>query len=237
MNVKKFGTALVVILALGAVMASSAFAAAEEKAAPWQVFKEIKEEKEVFAPLAESETVSSTGSGELVTTVGETPLVLKSTGLECLECKIENSGGKSIGTGKLKFTGVTVSSPATCAVSGGAVTTLALKVNAGFMGGAGSGNTVLFQPSSGSTFATVTLKEGSGSCPLSGSYIVSGKVFVRSNNSTGTYAVSQTVTSSGAINAEGGGELKFGSKAAELNGTGTFSLSGKRSGQKFGTHE
>jgi hypothetical protein len=185
--------------------------------------------------LSGSETVSSTGSGELVTTVGETPLVLKSTGLNCLECRIENSGGLAGGSGKLEFTGVTVATPSTCAVSGGKVTTLALTSRHWFhifhfwyTG---------YRPRTGTTFATVTLKEGSGSCPLSGSYIVSGSVWVRGNNETGVYAVSQTFTSSGTINSEAGGELKFGSKNAELNGTGTFSLSGAKNGEVYGVHE
>jgi hypothetical protein len=215
-------------------MASSAFAVAEEEAATWRT-------GESGTALTGSETVSSTGSGELVTTVGETPLVLKSTGMECIECKIENSGGKAVGSGKLKFTGVTVSTPATCAVSGGAVTTLALTFTWFYMGTwhpAGGGSFrwwwLWIHPNSGTTFATVTLKEGSGSCPLAGSYIVSGNVFAHPTNETGAYAKEQTVTSSGTLNAEGGGELKFGTKNAELNGTGTFALSGAKKGSVFG---
>jgi hypothetical protein len=232
MNLKKLGLALVVVCALGALVASSAFAAATQKNATWRTGS-------TGTVLTGSETVKASGSGELVTTVGETPLVLKSAGLECLECKVENSSGNAIGSGKLKFTGVTVSTPATCAVSGGSVTTLALKINAGYMG-AGTTNYVLFQPNSGTTFATVTLTAGSGSCPLSGSYIVSGKDFVQSNNATGVYEVNQTVQSSGTINSEASGEatpLKFGSKEAKLNGSGTFAFSGGKAGTVFGTHE
>jgi hypothetical protein len=228
MNLKKFGMTLVAILVLGAVVASSAFGAAGTKDATWRVGASGSE-------LVGSETVTASGSNEFVFFWGETPVVLNSTGLECLECKIENVSGNGVGSGKLKFTGVTVSSPATCAVSGGAVTTLALKVNAGFM--EGTTNYVQFAPNSGTTFATVTLKEGSGVCPLSGSYIVSGKVYVQSNNATGVYEKEQTVKSSGTINSTAGGELKFGSKNAELNGTGTFKLSGTKAGEVFGTHE
>jgi len=186
--------------------------------------------------LSGSETVTSTGSGELVTTVGSTPLVLNSTGLSCSGCKIENSGGAAIGSGKLEFTGVTVKEPATCAVSGGKVTTLALKVQADWMKATGEEpNYILFEPNSGTTFATLTLVAGSGSCPLAGSYIVSGKVFVQSVNATGTQKIEQPVNSSGTINSTAGGELKFGSKTAALNGSGTFVLSGAKAGSTFGT--
>jgi hypothetical protein len=104
----------------------------------------------------------------------------------------------------------------------------------------GGNNTVLFVPAVGEEFTTVHLIAGSGSCPISGFYTVEGEVFVRSNNATGVYAVEQTVTSSGAINAEGSGKanaLLFGEEPAELNGTGTFKLSGAKKGTVFGTHE
>jgi hypothetical protein len=117
------------------------------------------------------------------------------------------------------------------------VETVELQVNAGFMGGAGSGNTVLFKPKGTTELTTVELVDGSGSCSIAGPYEVKGEVFVRSNNATGTYAASQTVTASGAINAEGGGSLTFGAEPAELNGTGTFALSGAKKGTVFGTHE
>jgi hypothetical protein len=252
MRLKKLGTALVVVLALGAVMAGNAFAGvAFEEAATWRT-------GEAGTVLSGSESVTSTGSGELITKVGETPLVLKSTGLECIECTIKNEereileGEKkvkksvAVGNGKLKFTGVTVASPSACAVSGGSVTTVPLEVTAYFMNTRDFikegkeftelQNWVLFHPASGNTFATVTLTKGTGTCPISGSYIVSGTVFVKSNNSTGVYAVNQTVTSSGTLNAEAGGSLKFGEASAELNGTGTFSLSGAKKGEVFGTH-
>lgn len=152
-----------------------------------------------------------------------------------LGCKIENVSGNAVGSGKLEFTGVTVAKPATCAVSGGTVTTLLLRFLHHFR--IGPRWLTKFLPNTGTTIATVTLKAGSGSCPLSGSYIVSGNVFVSANNATGVYAASQGFTSSGVINAEGGGELKVGSKSAELTGAGSFALSGARASEVYGARE
>jgi hypothetical protein len=227
MELKKFWIALFTVLALGAFTAGSASAAAVTEDVFWTL---------EGAELTGSETVSSTGSNEFAFSLGETPVVLKSTGLECLECSISNPGGKATGTGKLKFTGVTVTTPAACAVSGGAVTTFQLTVDPDWM--IGSTNYILFKPVSGTTFATVALVKGTGSCPLAGEWIVAGEVFIKSRNATDVLAVEQTVDSSGAINKEASGKatpLTFGSKEAVLNGTGTFKLSGKNAGQKFAT--
>ncbi len=229
MRLKKLGAAIVVVLALGAVVASSAFAAAEEVPATWRV-------GEAGTVLSGSEAVTATGSGELVTELGETPLVLKSSGLECLECTIKNEEGKAKGAGKLKLTGVTVSSPAGCQVSGGSITTVLLDFTHYYMGGGWWFTRI--EVFSGTTFATVKIEKQTGkTCAIAGSYLVSGNIFAKANNATGVYAKEQTGTTSGAINAEGGGELKFGSKAAELKGTATFALSGANKGQVFGAHE
>jgi hypothetical protein len=228
MNLKKLGAALVVVLLLSAVVVSSASAAAVAEAATWRTGS-------AGTVLSGSETETATGKGELVTAVGETPLVLKSTGLECLECTIKNEEGKATGTGKLRLTGVTVSSPAACAVNGGAITTVVIVFAHYYMNG------VLWETRisvlSGATLATVSLVKGSGACPIAGTYNLTGNLFTRATNATGVYAAGQTATSSGAINKEAGGELKFGSKAAELNGTATYALSGPKSGELFGVHK
>jgi hypothetical protein len=228
MNLKKLGMALIVALAFSAVIASSAFAAAETKDTTWSVGT-------AGTVLAGSETISASGSNELVWTIGSTQFRMKSTGLECLECKIENTGGTAVGTGKLKFTGVTFTTPATCKVNGGAITTLAVRFTPDWM--IGATDYVKFEPNSGTTFATVKVESGTGSCSISGSYPLSGKLFTRATNATGVYAASQTVASSGAINSAAGGELKFMSGAAELNGTASLALSGSRKGEVFGTKE
>src|SRR6185503_11540602 len=57
---------------------------------------------------------------------------LKWTGTECVECKIENAGGTAVGSGKLKFTGVTVAEPAGCSAPA-TITTKALSLQADWM--------------------------------------------------------------------------------------------------------
>ena len=177
MKLKKLGTALVVVLALGAVMVSSASAAAVTEDATWRTGA-------AGTVLTTVESVNTTGSGELVTEVGSTKLVLKATGLECLSCTVQNTGGTAVGAGKLKFTGVTVVTPAPCAVAGGSVTTTALNLKADYMGVAGptaSNNAALFVPVEGTRFATVELVKGTGACALAGSYPVTGSQYVSTN--------------------------------------------------------
>jgi hypothetical protein len=235
MKLKKLGMALVVICAFGAAMASSALAAAVTEDVPWTIEK---------TGLVGSETVTSSGSGILISEVGKTSLELNSTGIECVGCKIENTGGvatgSAIGTGKLVFTGVTVTKPATCAVESlpghvvGQIETVDLKIKADYM--IGTSDYVLFEPEEGSKFTEFKLIKGSGSCSIAGTYSITGSDYVKTNNATGVLAVSQEVTSSGTINSEAGGELKLGEKKAELNGTATFALSGANKGKKFGTN-
>ena len=219
MNLKKFGMALVAVLALGAVMANTAFGAATTTDVQWYL-------NGSSTALSGSQAATSglVGTGTLETEVGETPLTLNSTGLECVGCTIFNEGSSAKGAGKLKFTGVTVATPTGCEVSGGAVETSALTVDADYM--IETKNYVRFAPV-GTSFATVTLKAKTGkTCAISGPYIVKGAVFVKSQKATGEGATKQLVNSSGPINAEAGGELKFGSKNATLTGEAFFEAGG-----------
>jgi hypothetical protein len=234
MRLKKLGTALVVVLALGAIAVSSASAAAVTEDQTWTI---------EGVTLSGSESVSSSGAGELKTTVGTTPLKLsEATGINCLSCTISNSGGSAVGSGSLEFTGVTVETPATCAATNvgstlnGVIRTKALEVKADYM--IGTADYILFKPATGTLFAEIELMKGSGGCPISGPYNVTGEVFVKSVNGTGVDEVIQKVESSGTINETASGKtepLLFGGKKAELIGTASFALSGANKGKKFGT--
>jgi hypothetical protein len=181
--------------------------------------------------LSGSETVGP--SGELVTEIAGTKLRLTANGVECLSCVIENSGGVAVGHGKVRLTGVTVTQPATCAVEGGAVTTNATNVKPDYM--IGSSSFVKFEPTEGTSFATLKLIKGTGSCALSGTYSVTGSAFAKADNTTGTFSVSQIFSTSGAINAEAGGELLLGSKKVEVTGAIPISMTGARAGTTFAT--
>jgi hypothetical protein len=227
-RVKRLVIVLIAVWTVGVVVVSAASAAAVTEDVQWYTGSTSSS-----TLLVGSESISSTGSGELITDIGETPLVFKATGVECLECTISNEGGKAVGFGRRRFTGVTVVSPSTCSVPGGVVTSLRLRMEADYM--IGSTTYVKITPASGTTFATITLTSGSGACPITGSYITTGSLFAKDNNATNVFAVTQSGVSSGAINKEAGGELKFGSKPAELNGTASFAFSGSRKGTAFAT--
>ena len=239
MKLKNLEMALFVICALGVVMASSAFAArAVTEDQTWTI---------EGVTLSGSESVSSTGTGTLITKVGTTPLELEAANIRCLSCKIENSGSPSsaVGSGTLEFTGVTVKTPAVCAAKNiggtvGIIKTNALEIKADYMMEAGKEpNYILFKPVGSSTlFVELELLKGSGACPLSGKYKVTGEVFAKSVDGTGIGAERQEVKSSEEINKEASNKaepLQFGGVAAVLNGSASFALSGANSDLDFGT--
>jgi hypothetical protein len=210
MNLKKLGTALVVVLALGAVMASSAFATAVTKDTHW-----IDSAGEITgSPEMKLEAVEN---GFLETTVAGTPLTLKTTAASCVGCTL---GANATASGKIKFENVTVVTPAACAVEGGTVTTKALTAQADWM--EGEKDYIKFLPATeGGAFATVTLVKGTGTCALAGNYNVTGSAFGETVNKTGVLATMQNVKFSGTINSTAGGALKFGAEPATLSGQAT----------------
>jgi hypothetical protein len=221
MRLKKLGAALAVVAALAAVFASSSFAAAATTAEPWVVGG---------STLTGSETVTSAidagTTATFSTEVAGTKYKLESTGIECVGCKIENVGGSAVGSGKLKFTGVTVKEPASCSVAS-SIETTALSITADWM--SGTTTYVKFVPTAGETkeFATAEIT----GCSLATNLVPKGSIFVQAKNTTGTPAVEQEVTSSEAINNAAGGSLKVGTKAAVLAGSAKFKLSGGKTFQ------
>jgi hypothetical protein len=238
MRLKKLGAALVVVAALGAVLASSAFAeGAMQVPKQWYVGTPGK-------LLSGSKTVNVKSAGGTFTTeVGKTKYKLHSTGVSCVGCIIENSGGHAIGSGKLKFEGVTVEEPAGCSVAS-TIETASLSVTADWMESVlvenpetheletvtTSTNYVKFVPTAGEAteFATVKIT----GCALATTLVPKGSVFARTVNATGVLAAEQPVESSEAINATAGGNLHVGTKNASLTANATFTLA---SGEAFGT--
>jgi hypothetical protein len=226
MRLKKLGAALVVVAALGAVLASSALAAATQVPAQWWVGEAPEN------PLSEPESVeveAGAKGGTFTTEVGKVKYKLHSSKVSCVGCSIENSGGHAIGSGSLKFEEVTVEEPTGCSVAG-TIETAALSVSADWM--IGSANYVKFVPSAGESteFATVKIT----GCALATTLVPKGSVFVQSQNATGTQAKTQEVHSSEAINATAGGNLHVGTKNAVLTADATFTLA---SGEEFWTEE
>jgi hypothetical protein len=224
MRLKKLGAALVVVAALGAVLASSAFAAATQEAAQWYTGSGSG----TLLSGSETATAEAIGTGTFETEVGKVKYVLQSTEIECAGCSVENSGGHAIGSGALKFKNVTVKEPAGCSVAS-EIETAALSVSADWM--IGSTDYVKFTPAAGESteFATVKIT----GCALATTLVPKGSVFVQAANATGVQATPQKITSSGAINATAGGNLHVGTKNATLAAEANFALG---SGAPFGTH-
>ena len=228
MSLKKLGAVLVVVAALGAMLASSAFAAATTTDVKWYTGAAPGTE------LSGSETVSAEqlGVATFKTTVAATEIVIKATGVECVECKIENSAGKAVGSGKLKFLGVTVEKPAGCSVAS-TITTKALSIQADWM--IGATNYVKFFPTAGEEAGFATIELTGASCAIKTAIIPKGSVFTQSVNPTGTLASPQQIASSATINSTAGGSLHVGTETASLTAETKFKLSGAKAGQTFGT--
>lgn len=166
----------------------------------------------------------------LETEVSGQKVELEGAGTECVECKIENSGGVTVGSGELRFTGITVVSPAGCTVSSTFRTKL-LSITADWM--IGTVDYFKLVPAAGEENGVFTLELGGGeACPFSTAIIPKGSLFLRAENETGTQAVFQSVRSSAAINGTAGGRFHIGAHTASLEGTAVFTVAG---GVAYGT--
>jgi hypothetical protein len=232
MSLKKFGVALLTVFVLGAIAANSAFATnAFVGGGTWNVGGPKLKEGEANAKEL---TTKANGKTSLVTSIAGVRMDLTAPEISCLGCKIDNTAG-TVATidGVLSFTEVTVSEPAGCAVEGGKVETKPLTATLG-MGGAGTKATLKFVPKEGTTFALVVLT--GTSCPIAGTYKVTGTQFGEASNATGVFAETQEVKTSAAIQESAGeaGSLKFGANPAVLTGALKGTLTSK---EKWGGEE
>jgi hypothetical protein len=225
MGLKRFGATFVASLALAAVFASSAFATATTTNSNWFVVGKTPQ------PLPSGETAAAKCSAAenfaLKGTIAGVEVELKATGLECVSgAVIKQEGEHAIGTGQLKFTGVSVVKPATCKTPA-SITTNALTAKT-YM----EGTTVYtrFEPTTGETLATVELTE----CTAKGSYPVKGTLFGRASSATETEATNQPLTFSSTIQSTAGGSLTLAGKAANVSGKSNNELV---SGSAFGLYE
>jgi hypothetical protein len=115
----------------------------------------------------------------LDTEIGGASVSLSASGLECVECMVQNSGflgsmGVSGSGGKLKLTGVTVTSgSASCFVESSSGKGVVLTEPLAFE--ATGTNSILVKPQSGTALAKFQIKaQVGGKCAIAGSYTVSG---------------------------------------------------------------
>jgi hypothetical protein len=240
MSLKKLSAVVFAVLAISAVMASSAFAAAETKAGEWYTGASPG------TTLAGSVTATATvgehpvigKKGQLNGTIAGQPVKITSTGISCVECKIENkevtskAGKVAFGTGKIQFTGVTADEPTGCTVSSegnvvGEILTRKLVIHGDWAVAGSEKVFVQFIPEAGATAAFAQLKLKGGQCEaIEGPYNVTGTVFGESQNNRGVFAASQGIVFSPAIQTTTGAALKLGGNPAEFTGTGIFALTG-----------
>jgi hypothetical protein len=259
MSLKKLGAAMLAVLALSAVVASSASAKVETVPAQW--YTGTTAAGVTTLPVGTSQPVTATvgnhleigTKGRLKGTIGEKAIEITSTGIECVECKIENKAavttGKpnvvAYGTGKIRFTGVSVDSPKSCKVTSeekdksgnpieGQILTKSLVIHGDFMDNEVPTNQhafIQFLPAEAKTiFAQFTL-EGGECEAISGPYNVTGSVFGESKLNTGEAAASQELLFSPAIQKTAGAELKLGGNLAEFTGTGIFTTGSPKVGE------
>ena len=227
MCLKKLGAVLLAVFALGAISASSAFATEEwsEGTSAWYTGASPGTKLAESKKAGENELglkASAATALQLESTIGSpaVPFKLEASGLECVGCTIKNiAGPHAVATGKLKFTGVKLIEPnAAVCTSSTTVESKLLEAIKGMKKGSSTVGLIQFKPEEGETFATVTI-EGA-TCPIAGTYKVTGTVWARPANATGVFAVNQPIELSKAIQ-QGAGtttSLKFGANPAWLIG-------------------
>jgi hypothetical protein len=231
MSLKRLSLMVAAVLALTAVVATSANAAVSTTAAQW--FKNGTALTETGVAIEGEKTENGIFKSE----IGTTKIELQSTQFSCSGCTIFNkavtskAGAVATGSGQIVFEIVTVLKPSGCTVTGetgieGVVPTKVLRIHGDWMDTTTTNQHAFVQflpPEGTTTFAQFELS--GGECAgISGKRNVSGSVFGESVNNTGVEAAEQEIAFSGAIQSTSGGGLLLGTKAAELTAKGKFKL-------------
>jgi hypothetical protein len=235
MSLRRFSVAMVAVIMLAALIADSASAAVTTNGS-WHVEGRNGGAalKAGEAPAVGCEAVEGLELEGLVGTT-KVPITLTAENVECIEASIFNDeSGAATDQGKLRFTGVTVDTPAACSVEGGTVTTNNLR-------------TELYMDSSNSSIAFDKFEAASGitnlaiinligaECPITGAKGLKGALYGRATRLTEAHAVIQPLkfgkaeeeTATGKVN------LEFAGNPAELEGTAVNFLTGTDAGKKF----
>jgi hypothetical protein len=231
-TLKNFSLAIAFIVAVGAVMASTASATMSSEG-QWYI-------GETFPGTALPEGTSKTMACEnesprfiLTGTVGEAliPTKIAATGMECVGASIKNEGSHGVFSGKLQFTGVTVVEPSGCTVENGTVTTEALKAQLYMDSGSSTLAFAKFEPAAGATgrFAVVKIQ----GCAIAGSKTVRGSMFGEATNPTSTFAAKQPLEFSSTVDTTAESALILAGNEAHISGQAADYLS---SGESFMAH-
>lgn len=200
MNLRTLGIVLTAVIASLALAVSSASARElfEASSSAWYLGPSPG------TKLAETKVLITKPDPEtkvtIATTISTFSVKLTATGLKCVSCKVENSGGLALAKGELELTGMTLSSsePAKCSTT----STLKTKAFTATMGSVGvTGRMpIRFAPTAGETFAVVEIT-GAG-CPIAGAYKMTGFLFGEGSNTTEKFSKEQTFSFSQAIQEE-----------------------------------
>jgi len=237
-KIEKLGSALVVVLALAGITAGSALAAATETTGHWKVGGTALATGESRDVLCATDTETSSNF-KLIGKVAGSAVEVEASGIECPEASIfqaeEGGHGYARDSGKLKFTGLKVNTPAACSTSA----TLTTNPLTSQIMMEGTKVYDRFKPSSGMTIVVVAIS----GCAANGNYALKGTLFGLAThvangfhvaNATNEERAAQTLEFSGGINSTAGGTLTLGTEPAELTGA---LLSSLEVGSNFGVVE
>jgi hypothetical protein len=255
MRALKITAVLLAATAVGALFASSALAATPEKTikASW-----IEENGTRYPENTKEPTkckiagveVEKSKNFQLKGTIAGAVAWLTATGVECVSAGIENVTAKNptvvgepeehmaVGSGRIRFTGVTVMQPGAgaCKVKGGTIETVNLNIDLKMHGEATAPKTSFeeFRPTTGTKLATIEIEGcgAAGSYPLTIAENKDGKGVFGLVNLTGE-AKSEQPLEFNAFTAEMS-SLELAGKAAELFG---YAYNERSNGEKFSWEE
>jgi hypothetical protein len=177
------------------------------------------------------------GKALFETEISGLPVKLTYTGIECDSfCEFENkkvtekTGAVAVGHGKLKFTGVSVVTPAGCTLSDenstiNQILTKSLVFHGDWMDTTTANKHAFFQfiPALGAGTTIAQFKLSGGECAaIEGAKNIAGSFFGEFKNNTGVAATSQEMVLSPAVQTTTGAALTVGAKAANLTGAISF---------------
>lgn len=219
MNLKRLGVALLAVVVLGAIMASSAYAENEfsEPGGQWYT-KSGGVETKLGATLDFSE-FRFLGKSSLRFNVRGIPVDITIAKGRQSTCSIVNSLSTraTLDCIGLIFEEVSISEPIICHIE----TTITTKKTTGFLGmnKAGTVATLKITPQEGAVLATIELT--GEKCTIAGLYKMTGTIFAQAKSATGVFAKTQEFETSEAIQKAAGEttSLKVGESAAFLTST------------------
>jgi hypothetical protein len=228
MSYRKFAIALLAVVVVGAIAASSSWAAGSfEESGSAAYIGPAPGTKLTGSKVLKTKLVSG-ALLQMETVIAGTPIKTEATGYSCIGCTIENSGTNAVGKGKLEATGVHIVEPSNCE-DGPTITSKQVRAVLGMKKGSSTIATIKFEPLEGTTFETAEIK--GSSCPIAGLYKVTGAVYAEVVNFTGVFAVNQRLKITKAIQVEASGEtsaLKFGASPAYVTATAEGYLEGEQ---------